>query len=94
MIRYQCDRCGKKMGSDDPQRYIVRMEVFAAAGPVDLDAYAGKDHRKELGEVLEDLATADPNEMEDQTYRLLRFDLCDPCRRVVLENPLGGSIQT
>ena len=94
MIRYQCDRCGKKMGPNDQQRFIVRMEVYAAAGHVDLDAYAAKDHQKELGEVLKKLATADPNEIEDQTYRLLRFDLCDPCRRAVLKNPLGGSVQS
>ena len=29
---------------------------------------------------MEALAEADPDDMEDQTYRCFRFDLCDDCR--------------
>ncbi len=89
MIRYECDRCGLRMSANDPRRFIVKMEVYAAAGPVDLDAYAEIDHRKELADVLKDLADADPDEVEDQTYRLLRFDVCNTCRRALLASPLS-----
>ena len=37
MIRYECDKCGARMVANDPKRYIVRLEVYAAAGPVELD---------------------------------------------------------
>lgn len=89
MIRYECDRCGLAMGANDQQRYIVRMEVFAAAGPMDLDAEASANPTQALDDVLRDLAAADPDEVEDQTYRLLRFDLCNTCRRALLSEPLG-----
>ncbi len=89
MIRHECDRCGVSMHANDPQRYIVRLEVYAAAEHLDLDAEADADARKGLGELVRDLAKADPDEIEDQTYRCLRFDLCDACRRRLLERPLG-----
>ncbi len=89
MIRYECDKCGVAMGANDPRRFIVRMELFAAAGHVELDPAVAVDPSKEIEQVLKDLAKADPDEIEDQTYRAMRFDLCDGCRRVVLKRPLG-----
>jgi len=32
----------------------------------------------------------DPDEVEDRTYRGFRFDVCDDCRKVILERPFGG----
>ncbi len=89
MIRYECDKCGVAIGANDPHRFIVRLEVFAADGHVDLDREAATDGRQELDDVLRHLAAADPDEIEDQTYRMLRFDLCDTCRRALLTRPLG-----
>ena len=89
MIRYLCDKCGASMGANDPQRFIVKFEIYAAAGPVDLAADSEKNLQGELASVLNHLATADPDEMEDQTYRSLRFDVCDTCRRKLLARPLG-----
>ena len=89
MIRYGCDKCGIAMRANDAGRFIVRIEVYAAAGPIDLDAEASEDPGGDLSDVLDQLASADPDEIEDQTYRLLRFDLCDVCRRTLLAKPLG-----
>ncbi len=86
MIRYECDKCGAALSANDARRYIVKLEVYAAAGHVDLDdATDGAT----LTDVLQELAAADPDEVEDQTYRSLRFDVCEKCRRVLLERPLG-----
>lgn len=89
MIRYECDRCGVSMGANDHQRYIVRIEVFAAADHVDLDAETACPSSEDLGSMVKALAEADPCEVEDRTYRFLRFDLCDACRRELLRHPLG-----
>ncbi len=90
MIRYECDRCRVKLSANDPQRYILRMEVYAAAGHVELDESAeAASGKPELERVLQHLAEADPDEVEDQTYRALRFDLCDACRREVIRKPFG-----
>jgi hypothetical protein len=89
MIRYECDKCGARMRADDPKRFIVRMEVFAAADHMDLQPHVAVEPREELDRVLRDLASADPDHVEDRTYRAFRFDLCDACRQKVLSCPLG-----
>ena len=55
MIRYECDRCGVALGVNDPQRFIVRFEIFAAAGHIDLDADAAKEPRRGLEEIVQEL---------------------------------------
>ena len=89
MIRYECDMCGVPLQANDSQRFIVKIEVYAAAGPVDLDRDSPTDAESELKAVLEELEKADPDEVEDQTYRAFRFDVCDACRRILLKKPLG-----
>lgn len=78
------------MGANDANRYLVKIEVYAAAGPIDLDSAAKTSKPGDMQAVLEQLRHADPTEVEDQTYRAFRFDLCDSCRRTFLGNPLGN----
>ena len=90
MIRYQCDKCGRHLGANDPDRFIVKMELYAAGGPIEFsETDLIHDHEKEMRVVIEQLEAADPGEVEDQTYRHLRFDLCTNCHRALLHNPLG-----
>ncbi len=88
MIRYECDKCGAAMGANDSHRYIVKLEVYAAAGHVDVTPDPKVDPQEELKSILQQLAKADADEMEDQTYRRFRFDLCDACRQKLLAKPL------
>jgi len=87
VIRYECDKCGAALGANDAGRYIVKMEVYAAAEHLDISEQdlAGTT----LDDVLQQLRDADPDEVEDQTYRSFRFDVCDACRRRLLQRPLG-----
>jgi len=90
MIRYECDRCGQRLGTNDAGRFIVKLEAYAAAGPVEFSAAdLQRDRRAELDDLLAELSAADPDEIEDQTYRCLRFDLCRECHRRILANPFG-----
>jgi hypothetical protein len=88
MIRYECDKCGRRMRADDGRRYIVKIEIYAAAGHIDIDA-TQNDKDTSLQDILDELADADPDEIEDQTYRAFRFDLCDVCRKRLIGSPLG-----
>ena len=88
MICYECDRCGVPLGANDPRRFIVKLEVYAAAGHVDLTPNPHADLQREMDEIIKTLSVADPDEVEDQTYGCLRFDVCDTCRRGLLANPL------
>ncbi|MFQ5590179.1 MAG: hypothetical protein ACE5HE_03355 [Phycisphaerae bacterium] len=90
MIRYECDKCGRFLAANDRQRFIVKMEIYAAADHLDLDADAHGDPERAMDDVLRELAAADPDEVEDQTYRSFRFDVCDACRRRLLARPLGS----
>jgi hypothetical protein len=89
MIRYECDKCGKPLPANDASRFIVKLEVYAAIGQLDLGKVSESDTQSQLQDVLEELRTADPGDVEDQTYRSFRFDVCDACRRKILAKPLG-----
>jgi hypothetical protein len=89
MIRYECDRCGARLGVNDAGRYILRMEIFAAAGPVELNLESTGDPGDELSRLIRTLSIANPDEVEDRTYRSFRFDLCDDCRKKMIQRPLG-----
>ncbi len=90
MIRFECDRCKTSLSANDARRFIVRIEAYAAAGPVDLSADAlEKDHSESIRRIIEQLNGADPDDVEDQTYRGFRFDLCTECHRAFLAKPLG-----
>ena len=78
------------MTANDPRRFILKMEVYAAAAPIEFNRHdIAKDHTQEIRRLVEELSNADPNEIEDQTYRSLRFDLCGDCQRSFLAQPLA-----
>ena len=56
MIRYECDGCGVALSANDAQRYIVKLEVYAAAGHLELTGDAQADPGRELSKVLDALA--------------------------------------
>lgn len=89
MIRYECDKCGASLHSNDNRRYIVKLEIYAAAGHMELAPDELSDPQRELEAVMKHLAQADADEIEDQTYRSFRFDLCDACRKLLIAHPLG-----
>lgn len=91
MIRFRCDGCGLDLARDGSNHYIVRIEAFAAAGKLEFtEQDAQRDHQAEIRRVLAELASRPPDEIEDQVYRALRYDLCPACHRKFLENPLAG----
>lgn len=91
MIRYRCDKCGCDLTANDPRRYVVKMEIYAAAAPLEFTREdLAKDPADEIRQIVEQLSQANPDEIEDQTYRVLRFDLCRSCQRNLLDHPLGG----
>jgi len=92
MIRYECDRCGCPLSANDHHRYILKMDMYAAAGPVEFGHEdRERDLEGELAAVLDELRQANPDDIEDQTYRKLHFDLCAACQRAFLKAPLGRS---
>ena len=90
MIRYRCDGCGLDLARNGSNHYIVKIEAFAAAGRLEFtEQDLQRDHQAEMRRVLAELEKKSPDEIEDQVYRALRYDLCPACHRRFLEHPLA-----
>jgi len=87
MIHFTCDCCKRLIDLEQEVRYVVRMEVFAAADASDIDADSDRDYLQEI----EDMLTHDAaeNELDQDVYQQVRFDLCGDCRERFISNPLG-----
>jgi hypothetical protein len=90
MIRYSCDLCKRELDPQDDLRYVVKVEVYAAIGQAAVDADdEDRDHLEEIQDILERMEDASGDEIGDEVYQQLRFDLCPACRKRFLDNPLG-----
>ena len=91
MAQFCCDMCGKPLLVDEDVRYVVRVEVFAAYDPMELSAEDLKrDRLKEIRELVKRMEAMAPQELEDQVYKQLTFEVCPACRKKYLKNPLPG----
>ena len=87
-----CDRCGKNLLIDEKVRYTVRIEVFAAYDPMELtDDDLEQDHDAEIKRLLEKINGLDEKDLMDSVYRRIVLDLCPPCQKAYLQDPLGGA---
>ncbi|NOT01802.1 MAG: hypothetical protein HOP29_14370 [Phycisphaerales bacterium] len=90
MIRFACDRCGVALKSNDSARFILKIEAYASAGPLAFDREEiERDRSAEMEALIEQLKRTDADQIEDQTYRAMRFDLCRECHREFLADPIG-----
>jgi hypothetical protein len=95
MIRYSCDLCKRDLDCESDLRYVVKVEVFAAFDPAVCDEEADdRDHLEEIQDILERLEEAEDDQIGDDVYQQLRFDLCPECRRRFMKNPLGRDLAT
>jgi hypothetical protein len=93
MIRYSCDMCKREIDPRDDLRYAVKIEVYAAFDPLAIEE-DDRDHLEEIQDILERLEDAESDEIGEDVYQQLRFDLCPECRRKFLQNPLGRESTT
>ena len=91
MLHFSCDVCGKDLLSGELNRYVVKMEAFAAGDPAELtEENTEPDHVEEMARLLHEQEEAG----EDGPSLLplskkMRFDLCRSCYRRFLDDPLG-----
>ncbi len=90
MIRYSCDLCGRELDPQDDLRYVVKIEVYAAFDPTATDGEDDdRDHLEEIQDILERMEDSASDQIGDDVYQQLRFDLCPDCRKKFVKNPLG-----
>ena len=93
MIRYSCDLCRRELDSQDDLRYVVKMEVYAALDPAAADGDEDdRDHLEEIQDILERMEDSASDQIGEDVYQQLRFDLCPDCRRRFIKNPLGREV--
>ncbi len=89
MIRYSCDLCKRDLDPEEDLRYVVKMEVFAAFDPMVTEEDDDRDHLQEIQDIIERLEDTENDQIGDDVYQQLRFDLCPECRKKFVRNPLG-----
>jgi hypothetical protein len=76
---------------DTDVRYVVRLEVYASLDPTERDWDEDDDHLQELQEIMEQMEVAQSDQIGDDVYQQLRYDLCGDCRKKFLRSPFGRS---
>ncbi len=89
MLHVTCDHCGKQMRAGE-DRYVVKIEVFAAHDPAEItEADLEEDHMEAVSELLRELEGAEETDAVEPASRRLRYDLCPTCRQRFLRDPLS-----
>jgi hypothetical protein len=86
MLHFSCDICGHQL---DDNRFIVRMEIYPAFDPEEIDATdLDVDHLQDIADMIDDGmgGKLDADECGTKTFR---FDLCPRCHRKYVRDPLG-----
>ena len=90
-ISYRCDLCGRYLAANSTERFIVKIEAFAAADRLIItEEDLAKDHTQAIRETIEGLSRQSIDEIEDSVYRCFRYDLCKECHRRLLRQVKPG----
>ena len=88
MMTHICDRCGRVLEGEEV-RYVARIEVFAAADPLQITLEdLLRDTRQEMEQTLRQCEELTEEELMRDVYVELRFDLCRRCQRAFIADPL------
>jgi hypothetical protein len=89
-----CDRCGQPI-EDRALRYIAKIQVYAAYDPLNIDFEdMTRDHTNEIKKILERCEGLSEEELMHDVYVDFQFDLCRPCQRVYIKDPLSPANET
>jgi len=92
MITHICDRCGRPL-EQGQLRYIARIEVLAAADPLEitLDDLL-RDSRREMDALLQQCEQLTEEQLMRDVYVKFEFDLCRSCQKSYVTDPLSVAI--
>ena len=90
MLHISCDLCGKDILPGDKQRYVVKIEVFAAHDPAELtEEDLEEDHMEAVSQMIREMEDSDDIEPLPPACKKLRYDLCPDCQKKFLRDPLN-----
>ena len=89
MLHFVCDLCGKGLLIDEDVRYEVTIEVKSAYDPMEITKEdLKKDFSAEIKHLLDKIKDRSAEELQDEVYKLFKFDLCLSCQKKLLKSPL------
>ena len=89
MVHFTCDLCHKELG-DSEDRFVVKIEVFAAIAPAEIcEADLDADNLEAVAQQLQDTEEEDDGRPVEPATRNFRFDLCPTCRKRYERAPLA-----
>lgn len=89
MRHFSCDLCGKGITPATGPRMVLKLESYPAPDDTDpTDDLAETDVVEEVALLLQE-AEESGEDVPAPTTRKAAFDLCVPCHRKFLSNPLG-----
>jgi len=90
MITHICDRCGRPIFKGE-LRYTARIEVFAApdSGEITI-ADLLTDQTSEIGRLIAACEKLTEEELMRDVHFQKQFDLCRPCQKAFVTQPLGA----
>lgn len=84
--------CGKSLVPEEDDRYVVKIEIYAACNSMEvdddddlIDDFEEDDEEEEEEEV----DNIDPEEMDGVEYKTFRYDLCSKCHSRYMQDPLS-----
>ena len=88
MITHICDRCCRPI-EEGWQRYIAKIQVYAAPDPIVVDeAELKRDQKAEIAAAMAKCEGMTEEELMRDVYVEFQFDLCRSCQRAYIANPL------
>jgi len=92
MIRYQCDVCKRELDPEEERRFVVKMELYQAFDPLhDDEGDDDRDYLQEIHELIERRESLD-DELDEEAFQQMRFDLCPDCYRRFAKDPLARDL--
>jgi hypothetical protein len=85
--------CGKSLVPEEDERYVVKIEIYAACDSMEVD-----DEEDLINDLEEDddddddddeVDNLDPDEIDSVEYKTFRYDLCSKCHSRFLQDPLS-----
>ncbi len=91
MIRYSCDMCGRSLVPEEDDRYVVKIEVYAACDSIDDDddEMITDFEEEDVEEGDDEVDNLDSDEIDSLEYKTFRYDLCCKCHSRYLQDPLS-----
>jgi hypothetical protein len=95
MIHYNCDMCGKSLVPEEDDRYVVKIEIYAACDSMEVDDdedlindFEEEDDDEDDDDDDDEVDNLDPDEIDSVEYKTFRYDLCSKCHSRYLLDPL------